>query len=464
MKFFKSIKFRLTVWYLIVIVALLLMFGAAAYFMLSRNLYQNLDDSLADRAKELQATIQIREGRAVFVEQIDELVLVYGANGTLVQRFGPNVQLTGTGDAVGKALLGQSSYLTARTGDGQDVRLFAVPANIGPNLRFAIVVGRPVADIRDTLGAFRYILGVSGLAMVILAGIGGLLLAGRALKPVDRITRTARDIGASDLSRRIDVRGEDELGRLASTLNGMIERLEAAFNRQRQFTGDASHELRTPLAIIQAESTLALSKERSGAEYRKALETVSQESDYMSSLIGKLLFLARGDSGKEPLNLEPVSLKPLMAGLSQDMEVMARDKGLQFDPGQSEDLTVKADHVKLRQLFLNLLENAVRYTPEGGAITASVARKGETAVVAVSDTGIGIAAKHLPHIFERFYRVDKARSRAKGGTGLGLAIAKHIAEVHGAKIEVESEPGKGSTFRVTLPLADSSGPNPQGVR
>ncbi len=452
MKFFKSIKFRLTVWYLIVIVALLLTFGASAYLMLSRSLYGNLDDALADRARELQATVQVREGRAVFVEQLDELVLVYGPSGALVQRFGTNVQITGTGEAVSQALLGQSSYLTARTGDGQEVRMFAVPANIGSNLRFAIVVGRPMSDIRGTLSAFRYVLGVSGLAMVILAGIGGLLLAGRALKPVDGITRTARAIGESDLSRRIDVRGEDELGRLASTLNGMIERLEAAFNRQRQFTGDASHELRTPLAIIQAESTLALSKERSGPEYRKSLEVVSQESDYMASLISKLLFLARSDSGKETLNLEPVSLKAVMAGLSRDMEVMARDKGLRFDAGLAEDLVVKADRVKLRQLFLNILENAVRYTPEGGAITASVVRKHETAVVSVRDTGIGIAAEHLPRIFDRFYRVDKARSRAEGGAGLGLAIAKYIAEIHGGKIEVESEPGKGSTFRVTLLL------------
>lgn len=452
MRFFKSIKFRLTAWYLVVIVALLFVMGAVAYFMLSLNLYQNLDDSLRSRATELQATIELGGGRAVFVERLNEVVLIYSANGTLLQRFGPNVEFTDIDGFVGQAFASHGSFATATTGDGQEVRLYAVPSNIGPATRIAIVVGRPVAEIGDTLGTFRYILVVSGLAVVILAGIGGLFLASRALKPVDRITRTAQEIGESDLSRRIDVHSEDEMGRLASTLNRMIERLEAAFDHQRQFTADASHELRTPLAVIQAESTLALSKERPEAEYRKSLEMVSQESAYMSSLIGKLLFLARSDAGKEPLNLEKVNLGQLLAELSSEAEALGREKGLRFMLGPLEDLAVKGDRVKLRQLLLSILENAVRYTPTGGSISGSVVKNKEMAIVAISDTGIGIPAEHLPHIFERFYRVDKARSRAEGGAGLGLAIAQHIAEVHGGKIEVESEVGKGSTFRVALPL------------
>ncbi len=453
MSFVKTIKFRLTVWYLIAMAALLLIFGASAYFMLSRNLYRNLDDALANRGAELQATVQIREEHVVFVQQLNELVLVYGGNGQLLQRFGPAVDLMGLDQAVRQALLGQSSIATAVTGDGQEVRVFAAPVAVRPAGRIAIVVGRPLADIKNILDTFRNVLGISGLAVIILAGIGGLLLAGSALKPVDRITRTAQDIGESDLSRRIEVQSEDELGRLAATLNGMIGRLESAFSRQRQFTADASHELRTPLAVIQAESTLALSKERSATEYRKSLELVSQESAYMSSLVGKLLFLARSDSGKEPLVMEPVNLKDIISGLSAEAEVLARDKNLQVTLGPLADLTVKGDKVKLRQLFSNLLENAIRYTPDGGRISGSAVRKDDMAEVAISDTGIGIAAEHLPHIFERFYRVDKARSRAEGGAGLGLAIAKYIAEVHGGHIEVESEPGKGSTFRVTLPLA-----------
>jgi len=253
------------------------------------------------------------------------------------------------------------------------------------------------------------------------------------------------------------VQSENEMGRLATTLNGMIARLEAAFSRQRQFTADASHELRTSLAVIQAESTLALEKDRTPAEYRKSLELVSQEVTYMSAVIGKLLLLARGDSGKEPLNFQEVSIKELLTELSSDVEVLARDKGLKFKLGPLEDITVKGDRVKLRQLFLNLLENAIRYTASGGSIISAAVKRKDTAVVSVSDTGIGIPPEHLPRIFERFYRVDKARSRAEGGTGLGLAIVRYIVKAHSGKIEVESQPGRGSTFRVILPLSSACG-------
>jgi signal transduction histidine kinase len=232
----------------------------------------------------------------------------------------------------------------------------------------------------------------------------------------------------------------------------MIGRLEEAFNRQRQFTADASHELRTPLAIMQAEATLALSKERTIEDYQKSLETISQESAYMSSVIGKLLFLARSDAGKEQLNFEDVDLKELITGLSANIETLAIDKGIKFTVDAKENLIVNGDKVKLRQLFINILENAVRYTPTGGNISVLLEKKDSNAVTAISDTGIGIPPEHLPHIFERFYRVDKARSRADGGVGLGMAIAKYIADSHGGKIEVESQVGKGTTITVTIPL------------
>jgi len=335
------------------------------------------------------------------------------------------------------------------------MRLYAAPFSDQLGIG-AIVVGRSTATVTEVLESFKNILIFAALATLALAGGGGFFMANRVLKPVERIRQTAQEIGESDLSRRIQVASEDEMGRLAITLNKMIARLEAAFSRQRQFTADASHELRTPLAIVQAESTLALRKERTQEDYRKSLELISQEAGHMSAVVGNLLYLARIDAGKDQVNFENINLRELLAELSSDIEVLAREKGLEFKLAPLEDLTVEGDKVKLEQLFLNILENAIRYTTRGGSISASVVREGKTAVIAIRDTGIGIPEEHIPHIFERFYRVDKARSRAEGGTGLGLAICKHITQVHNGKIEVESQVGKGSTFSISLPLTENS--------
>jgi heavy metal sensor kinase len=444
MKFFKSIRTRLTVWYLAVIVVILLIFSAAAYVMLDYSLYQNLDNSLQIRSAELI-------GSSVIAPQANELIISFDSNGNLMQEFGPLIDPAGISGLVSQAASGQTPYLTAVTSTNQRVRLYATSFRV-PFGYQVLIVGHLTKEITGVLDTFKFILLIAIVSVIVLAGIGGLFLAGRVLKPVEQITKTAQQIEGSDLSQRIDVKTDDELGRLASTLNEMIARLEEAFNRQRQFTADASHELRTPLAIMQAEATLALSKERTEADYRKSLETISQESTYMSSVIGKLLFLARSDAGKEQLNFEDVELKELITGLSANVEALAQDKGIKLTVDAKEDLIVNGDKVKLRQLFINILENAVRYTPNDGNISVSLVRSELDALVTITDTGIGIPPEHLPHIFERFYRVDKARSRAEGGVGLGLAIAKFIADAHGGKIEVESVEGKGTSFYISLPL------------
>jgi len=450
MKFFKSIRTRLTLWYLAIIVILLLMFSSVAYFMLYYNLYNNLDNSLQNRANSLS-------GATMVIPRSNELLMSFDANGTMTQQIGGvTVDASKLSGLITKAVAGQNTYLTAAGTENQQVRLYATaffnPFNGQP---VVIVVGQTTTEITDVLHTFIYVIVFAMVGVIVLAGLGGLFLAERALKPVQQITKTAQNIEGSDLSQRINVKTDDELGRLASTLNEMIGRLEESFNRQRQFTADASHELRTPLAIMQAEATLALSKERTPDDYRKSLETISQESDYMSSVISKLLFLARSDAGKEQLNFEGVELKELITGLSANIEVLAQDKGIKFAVDAKEELTVNGDKVKLRQLFINILENAVRYTPADGHISVSLVKQELNAVVSISDTGIGIPPEHLPHIFERFYRVDKARARADGGVGLGLAIAKIIAESHKGTITVASEVGKGTTFTISLPLKDA---------
>jgi heavy metal sensor kinase len=453
MRFFKSIKFRLTVWYLLVITILLITFGTLAYFMLSYNLNQNLDDSLQARSLELRDSLVVEGDRISFNEQLSELVLLYDANGLLIQRFGPNVAFPDIDKLVKQALIGDKLFLTKSTDDEQEVRFYATPFNINSN-RIAILVGRSTAVVKDVLGTYLNIMGYSALAMVILAGFGGFFLSHRALKPVDKITRAAIEIGEKNLKHRIAVKSEDELGRLGSTLNQMIDRLEGAFDRQRQFTADASHELRTPLAVIQAESTLSLTSERSSEDYRKSLENISQETTHMSSIIERLLFLARSDAGTEPLNLQEVDIQDLLRETFNEAEILGRDKGIEFHLGPIEDASVSGDRVKLKQLLINLLENAIKYTPTPGKITASIERKKKMIEVVIKDTGLGISSEHLPFIFQRFYRVDKARSRAVGGSGLGLAVAKSIVEAHHGNIEVESEINKGSIFKVRLPYLE----------
>jgi heavy metal sensor kinase len=457
MRFAKSIKFRLTIWYLVILVALLLLFGMMSYFMLSQSLHQSLDESLKTSMLALENSLEAEDGHLDLgiTLQPGELVLLYGNDGSLLKGFGWGVEVPHIDTLVTQALGSHASFLTARTANGDEMRLYAAPFSEQLGIG-AIVVGRSTATVTEVLESFKNILIFAALATLALAGGGGFFMANRVLKPVERIRQTAQEIGESDLSRRIQVATEDEMGRLAITLNKMIARLEAAFSRQRQFTADASHELRTPLAIVQAESTLALRKKRTQEDYRKSLELISQEAGHMSAVVGNLLYLARIDAGKDQVNFERINLKELLAELSSDIEVLAREKGIEFKIAPLEDLTVEGDKIKLEQLFLNLLENAIRYTPKGGSISASVVREGKTAVIAIRDTGIGIPEEHIPHIFERFYRVDKARSRAEGGAGLGLAICKHIAEVHNGKIEVESQVGKGSTFSISLPLTENS--------
>jgi heavy metal sensor kinase len=461
MKFIKSIRFRLTIWYLAVLVGLLLLFCMVSYFWLSKSLYQSLDDSLTTRATAIENSVDVYNGQIDLgiTQQPGEFILLYGTDGSLLQGLSTGIEVPHIDALVMQAVKTNTPFVTAKTSNKHTVRLYVTPFSEQPGIA-VLVVGRSTDSVGEVLERFMNILIIAALATMALAGIGGFFMASRVLKPVERIRQTAQEIEESDLSRRIEAGGEDELGRLASTLNLMIGRLEAAFGRQRQFTADASHELRTPLAIVQAESTLALRKERKPDEYRKSLEMISQEADHMSAVVGKLLYLARIDAGKEQVNFEKINLKALLTEISSDVETLARGKGIEFRLASMEDLWVEGDRVKLEQLFLNLLENAIRYTPGGGIVSAAMVRDGQQALITIEDTGIGIAEEHMSHLFERFYRVDRARSRAEGGAGLGLAICKHIVQVHHGKIEVQSQVGKGSTFSVFLPITDGDETGP----
>jgi len=461
MSFIHSIKFRFTLWYLLVLAVLLTALSAGVYFYLSRSLYQNLDDSLELRSTQLVSFPAILESieQGEFQEELGEIVILYFYGNNQSVEWSPSgISIPLSDEFTSQAIAGTGLFTNIQTAEGEGLRLLAVPVSLGPPgptpsiPPSLLVIARSTKQIDRALhGLVRTLAIAVPLALALAAG-GGIFLARRTLKPVDKIAQTAQKIGESDLSQRINVNTKDELGRLAATLNEMIGRLEKAFQRQKQFTSDASHELRTPLAVIEAESTLALRKERPPNDYRQSLESISRETRQMSSLIDQLLTLARADAGKEEWNFTEVDLGKLITNLSIDVEVLCQEKGLSFQLGQTQDLVVKGDEARLRELFMNLLGNAIRYTPSPGTVSVSFVREGQMAVVAITDTGIGIPAKDIPLIFERFYRVDKSRSRAEGGSGLGLAICRHIAEAHGGKIEIESQVGGGSTFSVWLPL------------
>jgi heavy metal sensor kinase len=461
MSFIRSIKFRFTLWYLLVLAVILTTLSVGVYYYLSRSLYQNLDDSLELRSTQLVSFPTILESitQGEFQEELGEIVILYFYGNNQSVEWSPSgISIPLSDEFTSQAIAGTGLFTNIQTAEGEGLRLLAVPVSLGPSgptpslPPSLLIIARSTRQIDRALNGLVRTLAIAVPLALALAAGGGIFLGRRALKPVDKIAQTAQKIGESDLSQRINVNTKDELGRLAATLNEMIGRLEKAFKRQKQFTSDASHELRTPLAVIEAESTLALQKERRPNDYRQSLETVSRETRQMSSLIDKLLTLARADAGKEQWNFAEVELDKLISNLSTDVEVLCQEKGLSFQLGQTQDLVVKGDEARLTELFMNLLDNAIRYTHAPGTVSLSLRREGQMAVVAITDTGIGIPAEDIPLIFERFYRVDKSRSRSEGGSGLGLAICRHIAEAHGGKIEVESRVGGGSTFSVWLPL------------
>jgi heavy metal sensor kinase len=313
----------------------------------------------------------------------------------------------------------------------------------------------PLDDFYEALDRFRRVLFLSSPLLLLLASAGGYWLSRRALAPVDQITREARSISAQNLSRRLAVpHTRDELQRLSQTLNGMLERLEQAFWQITQFTADASHELRTPVALMRTRAEIALRRPRSEEEYRETLRQILEDLERISSLIENLMLLARADSGAEALQRTRINMVKSVGEACLEGRTLAETKQINFREELPESpVWIEGESNSLRRLFLILLDNAVKYTPPQGRITVSVHSSDGCAVTEVRDTGIGIAAEDLPHIFERFFRADRARSRENGSAGLGLSIGQWIAEAHGGIIRALSKPGEGSVFQVQIPLA-----------
>jgi signal transduction histidine kinase len=332
-----------------------------------------------------------------------------------------------------------------------------VPLQTGFRQTGLIILGSP-ADPYGLESRLLITLTAGSLATLIIALLGGYWLADRAMRPVHTITQAARTIGETDLSRRLNLKGKDELGELANTFDGMLGRLQAAFDRQRQFVADASHELRTPLTIVNLETSRTLGSQRKAEEYRQALSTIQSENDYMTVLVNDLLTLARMDAGQAVMQSLPVDLSDVTVETIERLTPLATRNNVRLEAGDLPEARILGDRQHLVQMVSNLVDNAIKYVDgENKKVSVETGTNGETAWVRISDNGPGISQEHLPHLFDRFYRIDRSRTRAgdgsadsktPGGSGLGLSIVQWIARSHGGEIKVESQVGTGTSFEV----------------
>ncbi|MCL4532318.1 MAG: heavy metal sensor histidine kinase [Actinobacteria bacterium] len=451
------IRVRLTLWYVALLAVILLAFSGALYLSFSRGLREQQDATLRAAAAQLQASMDQENGRPHLGQNEGQLsagtmAALYDSTGHTLLDGTPRWAASALADVRSRASHGESGFQSVSAPNGADWRVLVAPVQENGRTVAVLEVGLPEQELQAALRQLLLLMGFGVPATLALAAGGGLFLAHRALSPIDRVTRTARRIGAEDLSQRLGMPPTgDEVGRLAETFDAMLARLESAFQRERQFTADASHELRTPLSVIASQVDVTLERPRSAREYQEALRVVGHEVDRMRRLVSELLALARADSGQAGLEQEALALDELAEAVTSELQALADARGVRLGLGRVEPTVVLGDESRLMQLLSNLIDNAIKYTPPGGKVTVSVECRDGSMALAVSDTGIGIPSEHLPHLLERFYRVDKARSRSEGGTGLGLAICDWIARAHGGRIEVASNPGRGSTFTVHLP-------------
>ncbi len=458
-----TLRLRLTLWYSSVLTVVLTLFGLAVYFILVWSLTWQIDQTLktvGDEIIQASSVSQVLDARVVTIPRLEDR---FGASNVFVQVWRLNGELAtqsdnlrGFNQPLDGAHLGSASaaWHNVRVTDSH-LRVFTTPILTADGTRFGTLqVGASLQGVDVARTVLLLVLVGGGILAVLLAALIGYASADRALKPLQLITRAALQITrADDLSRRVPVATNplDEVGRMAMAFNESLERLERLFAAQRRFLADVSHELRTPLTTIRG--NVDLLRRMTGGD-DESLAAIQSEADRMTRLVGDLLLLAQADAGNLPLAREVVELDTLLLEVEREAKVLAESAGVTVGIGEIDQALVIGDRDRLKQVLLNLLSNAVKFSPAGGRVTLGLGCVGQYARVTVSDMGAGIAADELTRIFDRFYRVDKARSRALGGAGLGLAIAQHIARLHGGRIEAASEgvAGRGSTFSVWLPL------------
>lgn len=459
----ESLRGRLIAWHLGILALSLVLFSVLLHQSLSRSLYRHHDAELAteaDRLARALARTDFSQGAAAPAldspQVVEQLVIVRNPQGDMLYRS-PLLQVSepniGQHEAlVHAATVGTRSplFFTAQLERAGPVRFICVPIDMPP--RAYLQLGRPLGDVPETLRAVVTACALLVPIILVVMSFSGWIVASRALAPMTAIDETLQSIQATDLSRRIDVPVDAELQRLVATLNRLLDRLEKAFSSLKQFTADVSHQLQTPLTVMKGAAEMALGSTRSPSEYQRTLTELGEEVDEMARILADLRALTLADAGVEGGQRGPVNLADVAGEATEVIEALAEAKGVSIEASIEPGVTVWGSRIGLKQVLLNLGDNAVKYTPAGGTISIGLKSRGRETILTISDTGAGIPAEDLPRVFDRFYRGSRT-GRSSDGTGLGLAIVKRIIEAHSGSIDVESRLGQGSTFSVTLPIA-----------
>ena len=489
--FLKSIRFKITLWYMLILAITLFLFSVLLYHNVSHNLYEDLDDLLESKAEGIANSIDtyweaekleaIKSGiksdifskinninfakiaqrwvkeKSNDPKLMDIIVQIFDVNRENIASSKNIPSITSLPKETFDYVVKGNYYfnnLNIESPEGKplSLRLLTIPVTENDKVAYVVQVVSSPASIHSALNSLKVRLFFLSPLIVFLTGIVGAFIAKITLNPVDNMIRTVRQIAADNLKLRINIPDtKDEIKKLADTFNDMLMRLDKSFSSQQQFIQDISHELKTPLTILKGELEVTLKKIRSAQEYETVLHSSLEEINKINRLVENLLILARFENRERRLDIKSTDLNILMEKVLDDIKILAEQKNIKIIFSEQEKTVLEADENQIRQLFLNLLDNAIKYTPKDGKVTVSLKKENNFTKIQISDTGIGIPKNGLPYIFDRFYRMDKARSSL--GFGLGLSIAKSIVEAHKGKIEVQSQPGQGTTFTISLPIS-----------
>lgn len=459
----------MTFWYAMTLAVILAVSALFSYHYFSHNLGKQVDRQVREIARTLdQHRTEVIQDSSAEIDCSGLQKLTHSNNwgAYVLLRDASLRQVCATDNLLGDELpfgpvarqqvrwLNEHLETVVLTDDGR-LRLISYPLVKDGRLVGVAQVGQELGPLYETIEELRLIFLVVGPFAIFWLCLGCWLLAERTIAPVIEITEAAQGITADNLSRRLPLGNhQDELAQMTACLNQMLDRLDKSFRRVRQFSGDASHELRTPLTILRGETEVTLRWAKTPDEFRDMLRSNMEEIDRMERIIESLLTLAKSEVGELTLEIKGLSLSDLVQDLYLQSRILCETKDIEVQLllEVDEEIRIRGDDLRLRQMFLNLISNGIKYTPEKGTMDIVLAMDNGFARVDIIDSGIGMPAEHLPHIFDRFYRVDKARNRMDGGTGLGLAIVKWIAEAHGGSITATSEVNKGSSFSVRLPI------------